>query len=232
VNADGVIHRLRCRWVRRRYRATAADRPVVMSAPTNAAFIPILKKSFSDARFVHLRRDPVYVLASMRRFLRATAVATPRTRFRRYYQKEGVLSGFRAIGSQYFHRMRWLRSGRPGFIHLRPPGFFEGRHHAELEFLCWYYTLLEDWIDYMLRDVADDRKIDIFYDRLIGSDPRAEFARLIEFIGVSVDEMHMARTIGSIRPSGKLGDFSDAELEQARQHLDFYREHSPLVVTG
>ncbi len=73
---EGLDDRERTEWTRayltilRKATLRCDGKPLVLKDPAHSARIPALLELFPDARFVHIRRDPYRVIASMRRTFR------------------------------------------------------------------------------------------------------------------------------------------------------------------
>jgi hypothetical protein len=200
IQTDGLVDRLlgapRAELVRRFYAGPRDQRLRVFSSPTNAAFLPLFRRVFADAKFVHLRRNPLDVIASFHDFQANNVTANFMRRYRRRRER-GWLPAVQAGFAHYFHRLRWLASGQPGYVHFRPPGFFEGRSLVGLEYLTWYYCLLVHWIDSMLSGLPPNHLHHLSYDGMV-NDTRRELEAFLGFIGAGLDEAHLQSTIEGI----------------------------------
>ena len=202
---DRILWPARTAFVRGRFRAAPGAGVRLLSSPTNAAFLPLFREVFPDARFVFLQRNPLDVIASFKDYMENNATAHFMRRFRRNRGlglPRAVLSGL----AHYFHRYRWLRSGQGGYIHFRSPGFYGGRELDGLEYLCWYYCGLERWIEGMLEGLPPDQFRRVSYDAFM-EDPRGELESFLTFIGARVEEAHLEHAVEGIRrPSRRKRD--------------------------
>lgn len=220
---DRLLRPLRLHFASRLYRDAGQRGIRVLSSPTNLAFFPLFEHLFPDALYVHLQRNPMDVIASFKPFMYYSGDETFYTRYLREKHR-GTVRGLREGVAHWFHQWRWLRSGQKGYIHLRPPGFFEGAELSGMEYLCWYYWGLEAWIEDLMARVPQQRRMRLSYDALVG-DTRQELGRLGAFLGVPMDEAHIARTEQDARvpKKPKREDFSASERDDVERFLRAYK---------
>jgi hypothetical protein len=221
--SEKLLKSVRVRIVSKYYRSPSPDRKLTLASPTNVGFLPLLTDAFPNAKYVHLKRNPLDVIASFRRFLNDNANAGFKKRFKdtRY---RGLLQASLRSSAHLFHTMRWLRVSEPGFVGTRPPGFQKSAKLPLLEFLSWYYFRLEAQIEEALARVPADRRYEVTYEGLV-TNHEAELRGLVEFMGVNFLEEHLQKTAGGIRTDSvsrhkKL--FSESELDEVRHYVSLY----------
>jgi omega-hydroxy-beta-dihydromenaquinone-9 sulfotransferase len=87
-------------------------RPLVLKSPPHTARIGLILRSFPDARFVHIRRDPYAVFASTLGLLRAVRPVFRLQRGPRQVDVEAVLRTYTAMYDAYFADRALVPSGQ------------------------------------------------------------------------------------------------------------------------
>jgi hypothetical protein len=171
------------------------DGKLVLVSPTNATFLPLLRRVFPYARYIHLQRGPLDTIASFKDFLESRASLARRLDVMR---KKGSHEIYDTVLSHLFHALRWLRFRHSGYLGVRPAGFHDACDMPRLEFLCWYYAAIQSHIREGLADVPADLKYELSYEDLV-LDYEMELRGLLTFMGVEVREQHIEETSTWVR---------------------------------
>jgi hypothetical protein len=210
---------LRVRLLHAMYRPSEPGRTVVLATPSTSVFVPLFLDAFPGARYVHLRRNPIDVVASFRDFMARNAAGF-RDRFR-IRSRHGRVEAARSVAVHGFHTLRWARVPIPGYLATRPHGFQEARRLSELDFLCWYYAEYEREIATALAHLPEGRSHGIRYEDLV-EDFEPTVRDLLEFIGVEATPGFIEETSRTVRPDavGKYrARLSEQELSEVRRGL-------------
>jgi hypothetical protein len=221
--SEKLLKSIRVRIVSKYYRSTSPDRKLTLASPTNVGFLPLLMDVFPNAKYVHLKRNPLDVIASFRSFLNDNANADFKKRFKETRYRGLLPASLRSL-AHLFHNMRWLRVSGRGYVGTRPPGFQKSAKLPLLEFLTWYYFRLEAQIEEALAQIPADRKYEVTYEGLV-TNHEAELKGLVEFMGVDFLEEHLQKTSGGIRTGGvsrHKQHFSEKELDEVRRYVGIY----------
>ena len=222
-NTDGSVSflkKLRVRMVKAYYRNSDPNRRLVLASPTNVEFLPLLMQVFPNARYVHLKRNHLDVIASFRKFLEYNGQNGFWDRYRKLRHRGHLQAGRTAL-AHLFHSLRWISLKTPGYVGTRPSGFQKATSLPLLEFLSWYDVRLEEQIERALESVPDDRRHTVTYEGLV-LNYEMELRRLLQFMGVNIVREHLQKTSINIRPGGvgrykKL--FNKDELEVVSRYL-------------
>lgn len=182
----------------------------VWSSPTTAGFLRLFAETLPNARFVHLRRDPVAVVASMQRFARRNdeTGTAQRWRDRRHRGRKAAVA---PVLSHWFHRVRWSRTPISGYLGVRPAGMIEAaRSNEELEFLCWYRQQVENEIEAGLEPVPADRRTTITYESLV-ENTREALTDLLTFMGAEADSAFLDAAVAGVRAGQASTSLSEAD---------------------
>jgi LPS sulfotransferase NodH len=183
--------------------ASGARARLLEKTPKNALRVPFLLEVFPDAQFIFLQREPRANLSSM-------------------------MEAWRAKGWVTYRQL----PGWPGpWSLLLPPGYerLKGRPLEEIVAFQWRIaneTILDD-----LADLPRERWTTTRYEALI-ADPRAEIARLLEFIGLAMDarlEAHLSKPLPpsrytQTRPDPEKWRKNAAEIERVLPGLSAVNE--------
>ena len=219
--SEQLLLKLRIALLRRYYRPQSMRPVLVISSPTTMGFLPLLSEAFPNAKYVHLLRDPLDVIASFKQFLQETGTPLLSKRFRRLVRRDGILSALRAELGAAYHLLRWVRCPHAGYLSIRPRGFQRARRLPYLQMLCWYYTRLEEGIREVLERLPANRRFDLSYERLL-LDHKNEMGRLLTFVGVVPRPEFLERTSRGIILSPLMRHkqvFSKGEIEEIESHL-------------
>jgi hypothetical protein len=235
---DRVADGLRARVAERYFHRRATGQTIVLASPTTVEFLPLLTRVFPEAKFVHLRRNPLDVIASFRKFQRYNGSTGVASRFA-MHRHRGRLAAARTAGAHVFHSLRWARLGEPGYIGTRPTGFQRAATLPPAEFLCWYYFRLEEQIWTALSTIPRARQFEITYEALVSGCEDA-LAGLFEFMGVRVLDEHLAAAARGVRPTADRAPSSngltDDETEWIERFIAARRpspgERAPLERAG
>jgi hypothetical protein len=200
VISNALFGGLRVRLARSYYRDPEDGRIRVLSSPTYVEFLPLLQRAFPEAKYIHLRRDPLDAVGSLLRFFHKNGEATVRQMYRDSRYHGAAWAASRSL-SHAFHSLRWARVRERGYVGTRPPGFQESARLPLLEFLCWYYTRVEKQIAAALENVPADRVYDVSYERLV-TNFKPEFGRLAEFMGVSASDEYLSKMATAVKTGG------------------------------
>jgi hypothetical protein len=228
--SGGVAGAIRARVARRYFARRANGQTIVLASPTTVEFLPLLARVFPAARLVHLRRSPVDVISSFKKFQMANAATGLAARYAKH-RHQGAISAVRAAGAHLFHSLRWARVAAPGYIGTRPSGFQAAASMPPVDFLCWYYNRLEEQIEGALASVPESRRFEITYEGLV-SRCEEELTGLFDFMGVRALPEHLARAARGVRPresSPTTSPLTDDERERVDR---FVAERAPRAAAA
>lgn len=198
-----VFDGLRSRLLRRLYLRGEGKRKAVLVSATFSIYLPLLMRTFPEARFVHLVRPPLDVIASSDSYMRITG-----SRFHERTELSRMLHDLPLLLRRVpllMQELRWLRIPFRGTLGIRPPGISEARHYEYYDFLTWYYVVLNKRVELDLTGIPDTRRRMLRYEHII-SDFDIELARLLAFIGVDAPDDVLARMRETIR-GGTVGSY-------------------------
>jgi hypothetical protein len=219
---SGLSRALRTRLLHALYRSNGAGRTVVLATPSTSVFVPLFLDAFPAARYVHLHRNPLDVVASFRGFMAKNAEGfAKRFRTRR---RHGTVEGARSVAVHGFHTLRWTRLPYPGYLATRPRGFQRASRLPELDFLCWYYAEYEREIAAALAHVPVGSSHEVRYEDLV-EDFEPAVRGLLAFVGVEAPPGFLEETGKTVRRDSVARyrtSFTEEELDEVRRGLARY----------
>jgi hypothetical protein len=214
--------------VRSHIESRADGKPIVLISPTLSNFLPLISKAFPEAQYVHFQRNGFDTVASMKKFMAKNDCGGFWDRYREH-SYGGKLFATRGAVIHTAHRLRWMRLIHRGYLGLRPGGFQSATKYSMAEFLAWYYCANQRDIINGLREIPEDRKLNMHYEKLV-DEFDTESAKLLQFMTGSDDEYDIPRPHDGVK-TGAVGRrsqfFEGEELECIR---DFLLANAPQEV--
>ena len=180
----------RSRLLRSYFLPSAAGRTMVLATPTTAAFLPALARAFPDAKYIHLKRDPLDVASSFAGVLSRTAKTGSLERFLEK-RRNGYGAGLRGVAAHAFHKLRWARLGHPGY--LDGPGTLVERagKRRRSPFGKAHHVRRRPAVDHLVRSALGQ------VERDLGVRGSESHARLLTSHEEAGDEKERHRAVGS-----------------------------------
>ncbi len=181
-----------------RWTSVADDKTPVLASPTVAGYLSPLRAEQPRARHVDLQRDPVTTVLSMRRFLHERSEESVEARARGNRARAPVLGAVRGGLAHAFHRRRWSRSGREGYIGLRPVPLDTAPELSDLGLCAWYFAQLRAIIDEGLAQIPGHR-VHRFRHEELTADPLVVIRDLVDFVGGDTTTSYLDAAVGRVR---------------------------------
>jgi len=225
---DSIVDPFRVWLVRRHIRARSAGRPVILLSPTLANYLPLITRVFPDAKFVHLQRNPLDTIASMKKFLAKNACGGFWDRYRDH-RYGGRLFATRSALVHRSHQFRWRSLIHPGYLGVRPAGFQAAAKRPLAAFLSWYYCANQRDILAGLSGQPASRRRTLHYEQMVSDYPEA-IGGLMDFICGSDRQFDTPRPHDGVK-SGTVGRrkqyYDEDEIQIIR---NFLIDHAPREV--
>lgn len=231
--SDPLIDPCRRRLMRRQIARRAAGRPVILLSPTLSNYLPLITRTFPDARYVHLQRHPFDTIASMQKFLAKNDCGGFWDRYRDH-RYGGRVYATRSALVHVAHRFRWRRLIHPGYLGVRPAGFQAATQYPLIEFLSWYYCANQRDIVAALAEIPAAQQRGLHYEQLVGDyDPTV--SGLLDFIVGPERSFEIPRPHDGVK-QGTVGRrkqfYDDEQLELIRRFLIAHAPPSVLAPYG
>ena len=225
---DSLLDPLRIRVMRSHIERKAAGKPVILLSPTLSNYLPLISRVFPEANYIHLQRNPLDSIASMKKFLAKNDCGGFWDRYQEHSYGGRVYAARSAL-VHVAHRFRWRSLIHPGYLGMRPAGFQSASKYSLVEFLSWYYSANQRDIVQALASVAEHQKLNLHYESLVG-DYDTSISGMLDFIVGPDRNFDIPRPHDGIKQGtiGKRTKFYDAdELDTIR---NFLLTHAPEQV--